>query len=81
MRKCLSCLGFALVRLRGLLQPSGVLRLCDVFYGRNNLLINGDIGWVVDNVFATIVEGLDEMAASVGRDPSQNRTHRPPVQG
>ncbi|MGI8651644.1 MAG: DUF3830 family protein [Geodermatophilaceae bacterium] len=44
-------------------------------------LINGDIGWVVDNVFATIVEGLDEMAASVGRDPSQNRTHRPPVQG
>lgn len=35
-----------------------------VFYGRNNLLLNGDIGWVPGNVFATIVEGLDEMAAA-----------------
>ncbi len=35
-----------------------------VFYGRNNLLINGDQGWVPGNVFATIVEGLDEMAAA-----------------
>jgi hypothetical protein len=35
-----------------------------IFYGRNNLLLNGDIGWVVGNVFATIVEGLDEMAAA-----------------
>lgn len=34
-----------------------------VFYGRNNLLLNGDTGWVPGNVFATIVEGLDEMAA------------------
>ncbi|MGO1523543.1 MAG: DUF3830 family protein [Nesterenkonia sp.] len=33
-----------------------------VFYGRNNLLINGDQGWIPGNVFATIVEGLDEMA-------------------
>ncbi|MGO1974721.1 MAG: DUF3830 family protein [Propionibacteriaceae bacterium] len=33
-----------------------------VFYGRNNLLINGDQGWVPGNVFATIVEGLDELA-------------------
>ena len=35
-----------------------------IFYGRNNLLLNGDVGWVVGKVFATIVEGLDEMAAA-----------------
>jgi Protein of unknown function (DUF3830) len=35
-----------------------------IFYGRNNLLLNGDVGWVVGNVFATIVEGLDAMAAA-----------------
>lgn len=35
-----------------------------VFYGRNNLLINGDQGWVPGNVFATITDGLDEMAAA-----------------
>lgn len=34
------------------------------FYGRNNLLLNGDVGWVPGNVFATIVEGLDELAAA-----------------
>ncbi|SHK91783.1 Protein of unknown function [Pseudonocardia thermophila] len=33
-----------------------------IFYGRNNLLINGDVGWVPGNVFATIVEGLPAMA-------------------
>ncbi len=33
-----------------------------IFYGRNNLLINGDVGWVPGNVFATIVENLDGMA-------------------
>ena len=35
-----------------------------IFYGRNNLLINGDAGWVPGNVFAAIVEGLPEMAAA-----------------
>lgn len=35
-----------------------------IFYGRNNLLINGDAGWVPGNVFATIVDGLSEMAAA-----------------
>ena len=35
-----------------------------VFYGRNNLLINGDQGWVPGNVFGTIVEGLDQLAAA-----------------
>lgn len=33
-----------------------------IFYGRNNLLINGDVGWVPGNVFGAIVEGLDVMA-------------------
>jgi hypothetical protein len=35
-----------------------------IFYGRNNLLINGDQGWVPGNVFGEIVEGLAEMAAA-----------------
>ena len=35
-----------------------------IFYGRNNLLINGDVGWVPGNVFATIEEGLADMAAA-----------------
>ncbi len=35
-----------------------------LFYGRNNLLINGDAGWVPGNVFATITEGLEDMAAA-----------------
>ncbi|UFU07513.1 DUF3830 family protein [Ruania halotolerans] len=35
-----------------------------IFYGRNNLLINGDMGWVPGNVFATITDGLEEMAAA-----------------
>lgn len=33
-----------------------------LFYGRNNLLINGDQGWVPGNVFATVTEGMDQMA-------------------
>lgn len=35
-----------------------------IFYGRNNLLINGDAGWVPGNVFGTITEGLEEIAAA-----------------
>ncbi|MBC7307087.1 MAG: DUF3830 family protein [Dietzia sp.] len=35
-----------------------------VFYGRNNLLLNGDVGWVPGTVFATIVDGLEEFAAA-----------------
>ena len=35
-----------------------------VFYGRNNLLVNGDVGWVPGNVFATIEEGMEEVAAA-----------------
>lgn len=41
----------------------GIIDLA-VFYGRNNLLINGDQGWVPGNVFGEIVEGLPEMAAA-----------------
>ncbi len=33
-----------------------------LFYGRNNLLINGDVGWVPGNVFGTVIEGLAELA-------------------
>jgi hypothetical protein len=35
-----------------------------LFYGRNNLLINGDQGWVPGNVFGAVIDGLDEMAAA-----------------
>jgi hypothetical protein len=44
-------------------QPAQAVDLA-IFYGRNNLLLNGDVGWVVGTVFATIVEGLEEMAAA-----------------
>jgi hypothetical protein len=35
-----------------------------IFYGRNNLLLNGDVGWVPGNVFATIESGLEDVAAA-----------------
>jgi hypothetical protein len=37
-----------------------------LFYERNNLLLNPDVGWVPGNVFATMVEGLEEIAAASG---------------
>jgi hypothetical protein len=46
---------------QGIDQDAGAIDLA-IFYGRNNLLINGDIGWVPGNVYASIVEGLDVMA-------------------
>lgn len=47
-------------------EHTGVNRVVDLalFYGRNNLLINGDQGWVPGNVFGTVLEGLEEMAAA-----------------
>lgn len=45
----------------GVGQMSRIVDLA-LFYGRNNLLINGDQGWVPGNVFGTVVSGLDEMA-------------------
>jgi len=46
--------------------PGGLTRIVDLalFYGRNNLLINADQGWVPGNVFGTVVQGLDQMAAA-----------------
>jgi hypothetical protein len=45
----------------GVAGQEGVIDLA-LFYGRNNLLLNGDVGWVPGNVYGTIVEGLDAMA-------------------
>jgi hypothetical protein len=45
----------------GVREMSQIVDLA-LFYGRNNLLINGDQGWVPGNVFATVVSGLEEMA-------------------
>jgi hypothetical protein len=44
--------------------PKDLQQIIDlaVFYGRNNLLLNGDQGWVPGNVFGAIIEGLDEFA-------------------
>lgn len=46
---------------KGIHVLPGVIDLA-IFYGRNNLLLNGDVGWVPGNVYATIVDGLDRMA-------------------
>jgi hypothetical protein len=35
-----------------------------LFYGRNNLLINGDQGWVPGNLWGTIISGMEELAAA-----------------
>ncbi|MBM7458352.1 DUF3830 family protein [Rhodococcus coprophilus] len=35
-----------------------------LFYGRNNLLLNGDVGWVPGSVFATIEDGLPALAVA-----------------
>ncbi|GAA2352445.1 DUF3830 family protein [Saccharopolyspora halophila] len=48
-------------RDKGVEALPGVIDLA-IFYGRNNLLINGDVGWVPGNVYASIVEGLAPMA-------------------
>lgn len=46
---------------KGVAGLPGVVDLA-IFYGRNNLLLNGDVGWVPGNVYATIVDGLGPMA-------------------
>jgi hypothetical protein len=47
-------------------RPAPDARIVDLalFYERNNLLLNPDFGWVPGTVFATVVEGLDAMAAA-----------------
>ncbi|MDG4858421.1 DUF3830 family protein [Streptomyces sp. T-3] len=42
-------------------QQSTVVDLA-LFYERNNLLLNGDVGWVPGIVWGQVVEGLDAMA-------------------
>ncbi|MGI8780913.1 MAG: DUF3830 family protein [Solirubrobacteraceae bacterium] len=46
--------------------PSELERIVDLayFYERNNLLLNPDSGWVPGNVFASITDGLPELAAA-----------------
>lgn len=46
---------------KGVDNLPGVVDLA-LFYGRNNLLVNADVGVVPGNVFATIEENLDEFA-------------------
>jgi hypothetical protein len=45
-------------------RTTGAIVDLALFYGRNNLLINGDQGWVPGNVFGAVIEGLDEMTAA-----------------
>lgn len=49
---------------KGFDQVEGVVDLA-VFYGRNNFLFNPATGYVPGNVYATIVEGLEEMAKAM----------------
>ena len=63
--------GHRVVRIRGRRRATGkpgrtrdrstVVDLA-LFYERNNLLINGDAGWVPGIVWGTVVDGLDRMA-------------------
>lgn len=46
---------------KNLEELPGVIDLA-MFYGRNNLLINGDVGWVPGNVYGTVVENLPAFA-------------------
>lgn len=48
---------------RGLTDLDSVTDLA-LFYGRNNLLLSPDLGFVACTVFATVEEGLDEIAAA-----------------
>lgn len=43
-------------------RPGTTLVDLALFYERNNLLLNGDVGWVPGIVWGQVVEGLDEMA-------------------
>jgi hypothetical protein len=59
-------LGSASHGYNGERRPRSGAQIVDLalFYERNNLLLNPDVGWVPGNVFATITEGLAEMAAA-----------------
>ncbi|MFF6999336.1 DUF3830 family protein [Streptomyces sp. NPDC008313] len=43
-------------------RPGTTLVDLALFYERNNLLLNGDVGWVPGIVWGQVVDGLDTMA-------------------
>ncbi|MER6011746.1 DUF3830 family protein [Streptomyces bluensis] len=43
-------------------RPGATVVDLALFYERNNLLLNGDVGWVPGIVWGQVVEGLDGMA-------------------
>ncbi|KUN01539.1 hypothetical protein AQI95_31085 [Streptomyces yokosukanensis] len=43
-------------------RPGGTVVDLALFYERNNLLLNGDVGWVPGIVWGQVVEGLQLMA-------------------
>ncbi|MFS4092823.1 DUF3830 family protein [Streptomyces sp. AF1A] len=45
-------------------RPGAAVVDLALFYERNNLLLNGDVGWVPGIVWGQVVEGLDEMAGA-----------------
>jgi hypothetical protein len=45
-------------------QKHGAIVDLAIFYGRNNLLLSPSTGFVPANVFATVTEGLPELAAA-----------------
>ncbi|MER6343218.1 DUF3830 family protein [Streptomyces sp. NPDC001595] len=44
------------------LRPEATVVDLALFYERNNLLVNGDVGWVPGTVWGEVVDGLAEMA-------------------
>ncbi|MFG2514335.1 DUF3830 family protein [Streptomyces sp. NPDC048584] len=45
-------------------RPGTTLVDLALFYERNNLLLNGDVGWIPGTVWAEVVEGLPAMATA-----------------
>lgn len=46
------------------IRPEATVVDLALFYERNNLLLNGDVGWVPGTVWGEVAEGLEEMAAA-----------------
>ncbi|MEU5536208.1 DUF3830 family protein [Streptomyces sp. NPDC020362] len=44
------------------LRPGTTVVDLALFYERNNLLLNGDVGWVPGTVWGQVVDGLEQMA-------------------
>ncbi|WP_030216988.1 DUF3830 family protein [Streptomyces sp. NRRL WC-3626] len=45
-------------------HPTATVVDLALFYERNNLLLNGDVGWIPGTVWAEVVEGLPTMATA-----------------